>query len=144
MKRNTRRRFGFSFTELVVAVFVLSAGLLPILWFFSRTNVGTMKTRDDAMAWQYASELVDYAMARGYEGLEETGDDGKNYPSIDIGGAQTSIDSARFTRKLIVKPVETGNSEWPCRYRSVTAVVTWTAEALPRSLKLTGLVYAPK
>lgn len=144
MKRNAGQRLGFSFTELMVAAFVLAVGLLPILWLFSRTNVGTMKTRDDAMAWQYASELVDYAMARGFEGLEETGDDGINYPSIDIGGVQTSIDSTRFSRKLIVKPIETGNSEWPCRYRSVTAVVTWTAETRPRSLKLTGLVYAPK
>lgn len=144
MKRNARRREGFSFTELMVAVFVLSAGLLPILWFFSRTNVGTMKTRDDALAWQYASELVDYATARGYEGVEETGDDGTPFPSIDIDGVQTSIDSVRFTRKLIVRPMETGNSEWPCRYRSVTAVVTWMAETRPRSLKLTGLLYAPK
>lgn len=143
MNRNDARRNGFSFAELMSAVLVLSVGLLPILWFFSRTNAGTQKTRDEAMAWQYASELLDYATMRGYDGNAVTSAMGDEVKSIEIAGEKTAVDD-RFTRRLIVRQLDPQHSEWPCAYRTLTAVVTWTAETQQRKLSLTGMLYATK
>lgn len=140
MKRQNK---GFSFTELVIAVLLLSIGLLPIFWFFSRTNVGTQKTRDEVLAWQYAAELIDYSIARGFAGNELTDTNGVEVREITVGSEKTSIEN-KFTRRLFVRPLAPEhNSAWPCRYHSITSEVSWMAESQQRNIKLTGLLYAP-
>ena len=137
-------RHGFSFAEVIVAIMILSIGLLPIFWFFSRTNMGTIKTRDEIMAWQYAAELIDYAKARGYAGNDLTDDQGVEIRTITVGDVVSEIED-RFSRRLIVKALSPDhNSEWPCLYRTLTAEISWMAETRLRSLRLTGLVYAPE
>ncbi|MDD3148046.1 MAG: prepilin-type N-terminal cleavage/methylation domain-containing protein [Candidatus Riflebacteria bacterium] len=144
MKISSSKTRGFSFAELVVAVLILGIGILPIFWFFSRTSIGTIKTRDEALAWQYAAELIDYSMARGYEATALTDDNGIEVREIIVGSDRTTIDD-RFGRRLYVKALRPDhNSEWPCLYRTVTAEVTWTVDTQPRSLRLTGLLYAQK
>ena len=144
MKTRRRSRRGFSFAEVMVAVLVLAVGLVPLFWFFSRTNVGTMKTRDEALAWHYAAELLDVTMAKGYDGIGETPEAGVEVPEIVIGEEKTSVES-RFVRRLIVRPLRPDhNSEWPCLYRAVTAEVSWFVEKQPRSMRLTGVLHAPK
>lgn len=138
-----RQNSGFSFTELVIAVLLLSIGLLPIFWFFSRTNVGTQKTRDEVLAWQYAAELVDCSLARGFAGNDVTDPNGVEVKEITIGSEKTSVEN-KFTRRLFVRPLAPEHhSAWPCRYRTVTAEVSWVADTQPRNVKLTGLLYAP-
>jgi len=138
------RRKAFSFTELIIAIMVLSAGILPIFWFFSRTNIGTIKTRDEIMAWQYASELLDIAVARGYAANPATDEKGIEVGTISCGGLATSIDK-RFSRRLFVKDLAPGhNSEWPCRYKTISVEVSWVIDTQPRSMRLTGLIYAPE
>lgn len=144
MKKSELRNQGFSFTELVVAIFVLAAGIMPVMWFFSRSNMGTIKTRDEIMAQQYAAELLDYAMARGYDDLEITPGEGSEISAIEIAGEKMSVDS-RFTRRLLVKELRPDhNSEWPCAYKTVSAEVSWLIETRPRHLRLTGLLYAAR
>lgn len=144
MKISSSKTRGFSFAELVVAVLILGIGILPIFWFFSRTSIGTIKTRDEALAWQYAAELIDYSMARGYEATALTDENGIEVREIIVGSDRTTIDD-RFGRRLYVKALRPDhNSEWPCLYRTVTAEVTWTVDTQPRSLRLTGLLYAQK
>ncbi len=134
---------GFSFVELMVAILILAMGLLPIFWFFSRSNMGTIKTRDEILAQQYAAELIDYARARGYAANEVTGEEGSEIREIEIAGQKTTVEE-RFVRRLYVKDLRPDHhSEWPCRYRTVTAEIRWQAETQQRSLRLTGLIYAP-
>lgn len=136
-------RLGFSFVELMVAILILAMGLLPIFWFFSRSNMGTIKTRDEILAQQYAAELIDYAKARGFAANEVTGEEGSEIREIEIAGQKTTVEE-RFVRRLYVKDLRPDHhSEWPCRYRTVTAEVIWQAETQQRSLCLTGLIYAP-
>ncbi|HOI91920.1 MAG TPA: hypothetical protein PLK28_15570 [Candidatus Rifleibacterium sp.] len=138
------RRKAFSFAELIIAIMVLSAGILPIFWFFSRTNIGTIKTRDEILAWQYASELLDVAVARGYAANPATGEKGIEIDSISCGDLTTSVDK-RFSRRLFVKDLAPGhNSEWPCRYKTISVEVSWIVDTQPRSMRLTGLIYAPE
>lgn len=133
---------GFSSVELMVAIMILAIGLLPIFWFFSRSNMGTIKTRDEILAQQYAAELIDYAMARGFAANAVTGDAGSEIKEIEITGEKTTVED-RFVRKLYVKDLRPDHhSEWPCRYRTLTAEISWQAETQQRSLRLTGLIYA--
>lgn len=130
----------FSLTEIMVAIFVMMVGILPIFWFFSRSNVGTMRSRDEIYAANLAAELLDLKMAAGFAGTEET--DGVEVGEIEIGGHRLEVDS-RFRRVLTVRQVTPEhNSEWPCTYRVIGVEVSWMAETQPRNVKMTGIVYA--
>ncbi|MBU1105502.1 MAG: prepilin-type N-terminal cleavage/methylation domain-containing protein [Candidatus Riflebacteria bacterium] len=135
---------GFSFIELVTAITVLSIGLLPIMWFFSRSNAGTVKTRDEIVAQQYAAELYDFVIASGYDAFAPTDEAGIEIPSITIDGETLSIDD-HFKRRLIIEDLApTHNTEWPLLYRTLAVEVNWLAEQQQRTLRLTGIIYAPK
>ncbi|PKL47758.1 MAG: hypothetical protein CVV42_12105 [Candidatus Riflebacteria bacterium HGW-Riflebacteria-2] len=137
-------RRGFSFIELVVAITILAIGLLPIMWFFSRSNMGTIKTRDEIYAQQYAAELFDYVTAGGFAAHSPTGEAGIEVPSITIEDETTAIEE-RFSRRLFVADLSPShNSEWPLLYRSVSVEVRWIADQQQRHLKLTGIMHAPR
>ncbi|MFZ5949524.1 MAG: type IV pilus modification PilV family protein [Candidatus Rifleibacteriota bacterium] len=133
---------GFSFTEIMVAIFILMVGILPIFWFFSRSNVATMRSRDEIMAQHYAAELLDYQMAKGFGQVAETG--GQEVEEIEAGGHRIKIED-RFTRTLKVQQVTPEhNSEWPCTYKVISVEVSWMAETQQRSFKMAGMIYAGK
>jgi prepilin-type N-terminal cleavage/methylation domain-containing protein len=139
-----RQTRGFSFIELIMAVIIMAIGLIPIMWFFSRSNVGTIKTRDEIYARQYACELFDYVVARGFDANFPTGDTGTEVPSITIEGETTEIED-RFSRRLFVADLAPShNSEWPLQYRSIMVEVSWSADQQDRNLRLTGILHAPK
>ncbi len=139
-----RRTRGFSFVEVVIAITIMAIGILPIMWFFSRSNVGTIKTRDEIYAQQYAAELFDYVIASGFNSFPPTGDSGMEMPVITIEGETTTIED-RFRRRLIVADLApTHNSEWPLQYRTIAVEISWTADQQPRILKLTGIMHAPR
>jgi prepilin-type N-terminal cleavage/methylation domain-containing protein len=135
---------GFSFVELIVAITIMAIGILPIMWFFSRSNLGTIKTRDEVYAQQYAAELYDYVIASGFNAYEPTGEEGIDVPSITVEGETIAIEE-RFQRKLIVENLAPAHSTvWPLSYRTVCVEVSWTADQQQRSLRLTGIIHAPK
>lgn len=135
---------GFSFIELTVAITILVIGILPIMWFFSRSNLGTIKTRDEVYAQQYAAELYDYVIASGFNAYAPTGEEGINVPSITLEGETITIEE-RFQRKLIVENLAPSHSTvWPLSYRTVCVEVFWAADQQQRSLRLTGIIHAPK
>ena len=135
---------GFSFVELVVAITIMAIGIVPIMWFFSRSNIGTIKTRDEIYAQHYAAELYDFVIAGGFNAHPPTGDTGIEFPSITIDGETLSIEE-RFSRRLIIENMpQSHNTEWPLLYRTVAVEVNWTADQQQRSLRLTGIFHAPK
>ena len=135
---------GFSFVEVVVAITILTIGILPITWFFSRTNAGTIKTRDEIYAQQYAAELYDYVAAQGFAATLPTGDTGSEVPSITINEETISIEP-RFNRRLTIADLAPAhNTEWPLVYRTVAIEISWVADQQQRSLKLTGIIHAPR
>jgi hypothetical protein len=127
-------RRGFSFTEIVVALFVMSVGILPLFWFFSRANAGTMSSRDKIQAQVYASELISFARAQGAAALDTTADEGIDFPEIVVGSEKTVIEE-KFERRLIVKAISPAdhNPAWPVAYKLVTARVTWVADEIAHS-----------
>lgn len=142
--RYSRRNRGFSFVEVVIAITIMAIGLIPIMWFFSRSNVGTIKTRDEIYAQQYAAELFDYVIASGFNAYPPTGDAGIDLPSITLEGETITVDE-RFTRRLFVADLAPAhNSEWPLQYRTIAVEVSWTADQQQRHLQLTGIMHATK
>ena len=144
MMQTTGKKRGFSFIELVVAITIMAIGLMPIMWFFSRSNVGTVKTRDEIVAQQYAAELYDFVIASGFAAFSPTGAAGIEMPAITVDGETLSIDE-RFNRRLIVEDLApTHNTEWPLLYRTLAVEVSWLAEQQQRTVRLTGIMHAPK
>ncbi|OGK07938.1 MAG: hypothetical protein A2W80_03275 [Candidatus Riflebacteria bacterium GWC2_50_8] len=143
MMRKTCRH-GFSFVELVVAITIMAIGIMPIMWFFSRSNMGTIKTRDEVYAQQYAAELYDFVIASGFNAYSPTGEAGVEVPALTLADETISIEE-RFSRRLIVEDLAPAhNPDWPLLYRTVVVEVNWIADQQQRSLKLTGIIHAPK
>ncbi len=141
---NCRKKPGFSFVEVIIAITIMAIGLIPIMWFFSRSNVGTIKTRDEIYAQQYAAELYDYVIASGFSACTPTGESGIEVPTITIEDETIAVEE-RFTRRLIVAELAPAhNSEWPLQYRTVAVEVSWTADQQVRNLRLTGIIHAPR
>lgn len=135
---------GFSFVEVIVAITIMAIGLLPIMWFLSRSNVGTSKTRDEIYAQHYADELFDHVIASGFAACVPTGDTGREVPSLTLGDETISIDE-RFRRRLFIEELASlHNSEWPLQYRSITVEVSWVTDQQPQNFRQTGIIYAPR
>lgn len=109
-------------------------GILPLFWFFLRTNAGTVISRDKIHAQIYASELIGFARAQGAAALNTTPDEGIDFPQIVVGAEKTVIEN-KFKRRLIVKAIKPAdhNPAWPVAYKLVTAKVTWVSDAIAQS-----------
>jgi hypothetical protein len=130
---------GFSFTEVMVAVLIIGAGIIPIFLVFSRGNVGTTMTRDEMTAQAYAEELLDYGTALGYEHLKEGATLEAEFPGL------TPADT-KFSRVLHVQSVlpSGGWKNWPMAYKVLSANIEWHSGGTKQSFVLTGLVYQGK
>lgn len=134
-----KNRFGMSFVEVMIAVFVLAAGLLPAFYVFSKGNLGTMMTRDEILAQTYASELVDYGLALGYDRFPPEEFQHREMSEIP-GGAPIEI---RFHRFLTVvdRVLAPGNADWPLGYRILQVEVAWNSAGVEQKFALTGLLF---
>ncbi|NLI76085.1 MAG: hypothetical protein GX442_06540 [Candidatus Riflebacteria bacterium] len=137
---HTWPRWGLSLLEVIIGVAVLSCGLLPVFYLFSRGNMGTMMTRDEILAHAWAAELVDFAQAQGFDRLDPAANQRREVPVV-AGG--TPVDP-RFRRFLTVtgQVLPPGNADWPIDYRIILAEVTWTTGGVAQQFALTGLVFA--
>jgi hypothetical protein len=143
MKRQIRRTTaGLSFAEVMVAVLILGVGLLPALWVFSRSNAGTMMTRDEIIAHSYASSLIDYSHAVGFADLPATPPEGSLLTAISLGSRELAVDT-RFECRLTVTPVvpEEPDAVWPLAYKTVTADIRWKTGEVAQSHVLTTQVF---
>ena len=130
---------GLSLVEVMIALFVLAVGILPIFYVFSQGNLGAMMTRDEIMAHSYAAEIIDFGHAVGFDGMTHAEYPDKEVKSIP-GGAE--VDS-RFRRYLNVveRSPEQGLTDWPIEYRILQARVTWNSSGIEKSFALTSLLF---
>jgi hypothetical protein len=135
---NGKRDAGFSFVELMIAVFVLAMGIIPAFFVFFRGNVGTVLNRDEITARQYAGEVLDYFRARDYDQVTVT-TDRIEFPLVPGGAA---IDG-KFKRFLAVKRLvpNRGIADWPVEYKIVTVEVEWSADSVPQVFVQTNLLF---
>lgn len=132
-----RGDFGVSFAEVIVTMLILTMGIIPVMNVISRGTEGTVMTRDEIFAHQFASEMIDYCQALGYDEIP-TGEV-KNLTFAD--GSVLPIDQ-RFTRE--VKISETASAEdlpaWPKKYKIVVVDVSWNNGGIIRHYFLSGMI----
>jgi type II secretory pathway pseudopilin PulG len=143
------RRCGFSFLEVLAAIIVLGLGIIPVFMVFSRGSQGTIMTRDETQAHQLASEMLDTAIAMGYDHPAFLANGGTiEVPATalaNIGGGHP-----RFTRSLNVREVLPGGGigDWPMSYKVLIATVKWEHSGVKQFFNLTTLLFkgyqAPK
>lgn len=129
-----------SLIEVVIAVFVLAVGIIPVVNVFSQGYVGTILTRDEILAHSYASELIDYAQALGFDQLKPSEYNPKEMPSIPGG---VDIDTTKFRRFLTVTGdfLPPGNADWPIDYKVLKAEIKWKSSGIEQYFVLTSLLF---
>lgn len=144
MARPTRQ--AFSFAELIIAILIIGVGSIPVFTMFSRGSTGTMQTRDEVLAYNYAADLLSWAQTRPYDQLAPTND----APSDSLSLAPTAgppvllVMESGFKRFLTVKeatPAPSGG-KWPFAYKVLVAKVQWNpAGGINREIEMTTIVY---
>ena len=135
-----RPRGGLSYLEVVVALFVLMMALIPVFQVFTQGTAGTMLTRDELMAQQYAGEMMAWAHARGFDGLAiEDWREPKEVRAIE----ESAPIDARFQRWFSVRLKQPlgGLSDWPMEYKITHVEIRWESSGKPQSLVQTGLLF---
>lgn len=139
---NLAETSGFSFIEVMIAICVLGIGLIPVFVVFSRGSQGTIMTRDETHAHLLASEMLDCAIAMGYD-----------HPALEAAGGTVEIPEAslpyvgpgspRFSRALTVQEIfpTGGIGDWPMAYKVLIAKVQWETSGVKSSFNLTSLLY---
>lgn len=89
---------GFSYIEVMIALSVLTLGLIPILSIFTSTSKGTASTIEELTATNYASEIIDNLSIYKYDELPEI-------------SARTDFDSLKntpFFARMRISPLKSG------------------------------------
>lgn len=133
-----RTSAAFTFAEVMIAVLVVTIGILPIFIVFTKGSEGTTMTRDEIVAHLLACELIDLGTAKSYDGLQ-IGD----HSSESLGGSNAD---SKFQRNLKVDEIipSGGWRNWPLSYKVLTARVQWESSGVPRTFVLTSLIYRGK
>jgi len=136
-------RTAFTITEIMIAVLVVAACLVPIFFIFSKGSAGTIQTRDEVLAYNYATELLDYALSKSYDSpFLQPGDRDAN--ELDVtpttGAAFKLVIEPRFQRKLsVLSPVVP--TSVPFNYKVLVAEVSWATSNVKRRVSMTGMMY---
>ncbi|HNW36967.1 MAG TPA: hypothetical protein PKM25_18655 [Candidatus Ozemobacteraceae bacterium] len=137
-------RTAFTITEVMIAVLVVAACLAPIFFIFSKGSAGTIQTRDEVLAYNYATELLDYALTKPYDspfllpGQDHNANELEVTPST--GAAFKLGIEPRFQRRLsVLMPVVPASV--PFVYKVLVAEVSWATATVKRRVSMTGMMY---
>lgn len=136
---------GFSLTELIIAILVIAIGAIPVFIMFSQGSTGTIQTRDEMLAYNYAADLIHWCHAQGFEQLPVGASDRTTLTLNPTAGPAVSLAmEPGFTRELTVSEpaLAAGTDPWPYRYRVVVARVAWIpAGGIQRELRMSAMVF---
>ncbi|HEY9069563.1 MAG TPA: prepilin-type N-terminal cleavage/methylation domain-containing protein [Candidatus Ozemobacteraceae bacterium] len=137
-------RHAFTITEVMIAILIVAACLVPIFFVFSKGSAGTIQTRDEVLAYNYATELLDYALLQPFDspflqpGIDRDANELEVTPSA--GAAFKLHMEPRFQRKLSVKTPSVPASV-PFAYKVLIAEVSWANSNIKRRISMTGMLY---
>jgi len=138
-----KRRNAFSITEVMIAVLVVAACLSPIFFIFSKGAAGTQQTRDEVLAYNYATELLDYALSKPFDSpflAVGTRDANALEVTPAAGPAFTLKADERFERKLsVITPSVPATV--PFTYKVLVAEVAWKTAQVQRSISMSCMIY---
>ncbi len=129
---------GFSIAEVAIALFVIGVCVLPIFTVLNQGNTGTVQTRDEVMAYGYASDLLQSARCLDFDApfLGSGRKDARQLPG-PLSGEQMD---PRFSRFLTVTEQTVPGSGF--RYKSLTAEISWKSGGTDRQIQMVGLLSA--
>jgi type II secretory pathway pseudopilin PulG len=131
--------------EVLICLLLLSAGIVPILYVFSRGTAGSLLTREEIFAHQYAGELIDYFQARGYKHLgpiSPEGAEGTLVPALEFNEQTLTMDSSKFQRRVKITAPKELTEEWPFSYKVIEVEILWQSDGVDHRYTLGSLVFA--
>ena len=123
---------GVSFVEVAIAILILGLVVLPIMSVFEKGAAGTMQTRGEMLAFNFAADLAGYVKAVPFDDIMlkavATAIEVRQHP---WGGP---VDP-RFKRTIRVEDFHP-NPTWPFLYKIATIEVLWGISGPPRTIVL--------
>lgn len=142
MKRNNKNS-GFSLTEIMITALVIGICMSPIFYIFSRSNQGTMQTRDDVTAYTLAKEIVDYHLSLDFDdsGMAPVVAKKVNFETLHptSGNDIVLTTDPRFDRFITIIDVSVSNI--PLNYKVLVVEITWKSSGKARQFKMTSLKF---
>ncbi len=142
---NPSGRHGFSFTEIMIAVLIIGVTLAPMIYVFSRGTSGTIRTRDEVLAYNYATELLDYAQSLKFDEKPFLEEGNRKADEIEINGPEGPVAvlkiEPKFERYLtvMVPPVPDG---LPFDYKVLVAEIRWKGQ--DKKIRMSSIKSRPK
>lgn len=160
---NRPHRPGFTIVEVLVTLCVFSAGLLPIIVLFHRSQVTTAKAKNLLIAETIGRTTIDELRALGIDGIERfhkgnplRGADGQEYPLMhadrEVKGLMVPTDAnatafprdyARFSTRveLAATPaLPTDPDQRPVAYQVLVTVIWNEGTEKPHEIKFGTIV----
>lgn len=141
-------RKAFSLTEVLIAVVIIACGIVPIFFVFSRGNAGTVQTKDEILAQNYALDLLAYAQALKFDNAFLS--QGR-HPAKSVSLTPSNIPAVSlkmedgFDRNLeVVDWQPDASMEWGYQYKVLTSEVTWTSKGVSRKIQMPSIIYKGK
>ena len=134
---------GFSLTEVMITVLVIGICISPIFFIFSRSNQGTMHTRDDVIAYTFAKEILDFHISLDFDdpALAPVTNKKVNFETLKpvSGGDILLTTDPRFDRFVSVKAITVANI--PLAYKVIIVEVKWKSSGKDRQFRMTSLKF---
>ncbi|HOT27032.1 MAG TPA: type II secretion system protein [Candidatus Ozemobacteraceae bacterium] len=137
------KKNAFTITEVMIAVLVVAACLSPIFFIFSRGAAGTQQTRDEVLAYTYATELLDYALSKSFDSpFLAPGTRDANALEVTQADGSSFVLKAdeRFERKLSVV-IPSVPATVPFTYKVLIAEVAWKTAQVKRNISMSCMMY---
>ncbi len=145
MTKSRNRLRGFSFNEVVIAILLIGAAIVPVFHIFSRSAAGTIQTQEEVLAHNYAEELLDFALVQPNDSplLVPTPGPVQIDPARLVlkttGGDLPLVSSPKFVRFLTVREPD-NPLKWPYKYKLLVAEIQWkNPSGLTRKVQMSAL-----
>ncbi len=126
----------------------MASGIIPIFLVFSRGTAGTVQTKDEILAQNYALDLLAYAqtmkfddsfLSQGRHPAKTVSISPSNIPAVSLKMEEG------FDRNLEVTDWQPDpGMEWAYKYKILTAEVIWTSKGVSRKIQMPSLVFKGK
>ena len=137
----TNKNKAFSFIEIIVSLLVLGILIVPVYTIFSEGTTVTIRSRNEILALQQASNILSYAYSMPYDFLYPQPETQFISQDIDIDGQMVSLGVNENIFGTYVTIQESEIDEWGVNYKVVTVRVEWQeANTMQMQLSLSGLV----
>lgn len=133
LKKAAKNEHGFTITELMAAILVLTLGVFAVVNMFEMGLITATRANVRTVANNLASEKIEMARNIAYEDITSTN------LATRLGTSETK-GGFRFTLAYNVTIPQEGSPPVPVDYKQVSVTVSWTTPAPASSVSLTTFI----